>query len=136
VEVCPASAEGILGVRGSDHPFALYRAAGVPMTLCTDDEGISRSDLTREYLRARSWWNLDWATLKSLARNALIHAFVAGDPLWRDDHGGRVDVCATEMGDTPEGRACVELLARSDHARAQWTFDVAMRRFEARWPPR
>ncbi len=136
VEVCPASAEGILGVRGSDHPFALYRAAGVPMTLCTDDEGVSRSDLTREYLRARSWWGLDWATLKSLARNALIHAFVAGDPLWRDDHGARVDACATDAGDAPEGRACVELLARSDRARAQWTFDVAMRRFEARWPPR
>ena len=136
VEVCPASAEGILGVRGREHPFALYREAGVPMTLCTDDEGVSRSDLTREYLRARSWWGLDWATLKSLARNALIHAFVAGDPLWRDDHGGRVDACAAEMGDAPEGRACVELLARSDRARAQWTFDVAMRRFEARWPPR
>ena len=132
VEVCPTSAEVILGVRGSEHPFALYRAAGVPMTLATDDEGVSRSDLSREYLRALDAWNLSWADLKFLARNGLTHAFLAGEPLWRRD-GALDPACANETGDAPRGRPCVELLARSDRARAQWTFEVALRRFEARW---
>jgi adenosine deaminase len=34
------------------HPFATYRKFGVPVALSTDDEGISRIDLTHEFLRA------------------------------------------------------------------------------------
>jgi adenosine deaminase len=132
VEVCPTSAAVILGVQGGEHPFALYRAAGVPMTLATDDEGVSRSDLTREYLRALHAWNLSWSDLVSLARNGLTHAFLAGDPLWRAD-GSLDPACAGETGDAPRGRPCTELLARSDRARAQRTFEAALRRFEARW---
>jgi len=132
VEVCPTSADVILGMRGAEHPFALYRAAGVPMTLATDDEGVSRSDLSREYLRALDAWDLSWSDLVSLARNGLAHSFLAGDPLGRRD--GAIDpACASETGDEPRARPCVELLARSDRARAQWTFEAAMRRFEARW---
>ncbi len=132
VEVCPSSAEAILGVSGAAHPFGLYRRAGVAVTLCTDDPGVSRSDLSREYLRALGWWRLSWSDLKSLARNALAHAFVGGEALWRDD-GGVVAACAGESAEAPRGRACAELIARSDRARAQWTFEVALRRFEARW---
>jgi hypothetical protein len=41
--------------------------------------------------------------------------------------------CAGEAGDTPRGERCVALLARSERARVQWTFEAALRRFEARW---
>ena len=34
------------------HPFATYRNFGVPVALSTDDEGVSRIDLTHEYVRA------------------------------------------------------------------------------------
>src|SRR5262249_19711846 len=40
VEVCPTSNAVILGAEGDRHPFRLYRRAGVPLTIATDDEGI------------------------------------------------------------------------------------------------
>jgi adenosine deaminase/adenosine deaminase CECR1 len=49
VEICLTSNETILNVRGQDHPFPVYWAAGVPVTLASDDEGISRIDLSHEY---------------------------------------------------------------------------------------
>lgn len=132
VEVCPSSANVILGVRGSEHPYAVYAAAGVPLTINTDDEGVSRSDLTREYLRALQSWDLSWSDLKRLARNAVRYAFLEGDALVRPDGGVHPD-CVGETGDTPRGDRCVALLARSARARVQWTFEAALRRFEARW---
>ena len=52
VEINPTSNAGILGVTGKHHPFATYRSYGVPVALSTDDEGVSRIDLTHEYVRA------------------------------------------------------------------------------------
>jgi len=52
VEINLTSNDVILGVKGAQHPLALYRAAGVPVVLATDDAGVSRGDLTQEYVRA------------------------------------------------------------------------------------
>ncbi|HVH72830.1 MAG TPA: adenosine deaminase, partial [Candidatus Dormibacteraeota bacterium] len=52
VEISLTSNDVILGVSGKDHPFPLYRQFGVPVALATDDEGVSRIDLTHEYVRA------------------------------------------------------------------------------------
>src|SRR5947209_6239419 len=52
VEICLTSNDLILGVRGDRHPFPVYRRYGVPVVIATDDEGVSRSDITHEYLRA------------------------------------------------------------------------------------
>ena len=52
VEVNLTSNDVILNVKDADHPFMLYRKAGVPVALSTDDEGVSRIDLTHEYVRA------------------------------------------------------------------------------------
>jgi adenosine deaminase len=76
VEVALSSTDGILGVRGARHPLKTYLAFGVPITLATDDEGVSRSQLTREYERAADEHGLDYPALKAIARNSLTHAFV------------------------------------------------------------
>jgi hypothetical protein len=57
VEINLTSNAVILGVKGAEHPFALYRRHGVPVVLATDDEGVLRTDLTHEYQRAvqRAW---------------------------------------------------------------------------------
>ena len=52
VEICLTSNDSILGVSGKNHPFPAYRKFGVPVTLATDDQGVSRSDMTQEYVRA------------------------------------------------------------------------------------
>ena len=54
VEICPTSNRNILGITGADHPLPAYLAAHVPLAIATDDEGVSRSDLTREFALAAS----------------------------------------------------------------------------------
>ena len=76
VEVNLTSTDLILGVRGKDHPLPAYLAAGVPVVLSSDDAGISRIDLTNEYMRAARDYGLGYRMLKAIARNALIYSFL------------------------------------------------------------
>jgi adenosine deaminase len=66
VEINLTSNEDVLGVSGKNHPFPVYRKFGVPVALSTDDEGIERIDLTREYVRVSGvslWAGPDFARL-------------------------------------------------------------------------
>jgi len=71
VEISLTSNDVILGVSGKDHPFSLYRMFGVPVALSTDDEGVSRIDLTHEYVRAVQTYDLRYADLKRMVRSGL-----------------------------------------------------------------
>jgi hypothetical protein len=71
-----ASSDGILNVRGAEHPLRIYQAFGVPTMLATDDEGVSRTDMTVEYLKAVIEQGLDYETLRRMAHNSIEHAFV------------------------------------------------------------
>ena len=85
VEICLTSNAGILKVAGGDrHPFRLYWDAGVPLVLGTDDEGLSRSNLTLEFLQAARWFNLSYGELKWLAFNSLEHSFLPGASYFED----------------------------------------------------
>jgi len=76
IEISLTSSDLILGVRGKDHPLPAYLAAGVPVVLATDDAGVSRIDLTHEYMRAAREHKLGYRTLKAIARNSLVHSFL------------------------------------------------------------
>ena len=76
VEINLTSNDVILGIKGEDHPYWIYKNAGVPVTLSTDDEGVSRIDLTHEYMRAADELHMDYAALKEISYNALKYAFV------------------------------------------------------------
>ena len=82
VEINLTSNDVILGVTGKDHPFPIYRKFGVPVALSTDDEGVSRIDLTHEYVRAVETYGLHYADLKQMVRTGLEHSFLPGDSLW------------------------------------------------------
>jgi adenosine deaminase len=75
VEVCLTSNDVILGVRGDEHPLSVYLKHGVPVVLATDDEGVSRSEISREYLKAVEEHGLGYLQLKAIARNSLRYAF-------------------------------------------------------------
>jgi len=76
VEISLSSSDTILGVTGVSHPLRQYLKAGVPVVICTDDEGVSRSDLTNEYVRAVLEHNLSYAELKQISRNGLEYSFL------------------------------------------------------------
>jgi hypothetical protein len=133
VEICPTSNRSILGIAGADHPLPAYLAAHVPLAIATDDEGVSRSDLTREFALAASSWQLSYATLKSMVRNSLEYAFVAGVSLWSTpDAFTPVGACTRDIpGAAQPTPACATFLAGSEKARLQWRLEGQLRDFEA-----
>lgn len=76
VEISLSSSDIILGLRGERHPLRSYLAAGVPVVIATDDEGVARSDLTNEYLRAVVEHGLGYEQLKRISRDSLRYAFL------------------------------------------------------------
>lgn len=135
VEVAFTGNEQVLGVKGADHPFTLYRRSGVPVAPVTDNEGVSRTDLTEQYQQAVTTHDLGYADLKTMARAALQHAFLQGEDLWRGFADFRPgDACAREQpgAASPRSSRCKALLRSSRKARAQWDQEAGFRRFERR----
>lgn len=134
VEINLTSNDVILNVKGNDHPFMLYRKYGVPVALSTDDEGVSRIDLTHEYVRAVQTYPLSYADLKQMARASLEHAFLPGASLWQSTTPETltrpVAACAGQLGrQTPAG-ACARLVAGSERAQQQWELERRLQEFE------
>ena len=77
IEVALTSNDVILGVHGKDHPLPAYWAAGVPVVLATDDAGVTRIDLTNEYVRAARDYRFGYRDLKAIARNSLAYSFLS-----------------------------------------------------------
>jgi adenosine deaminase len=135
VETNLTSNEQILQISGRDHPFPTYRAFGVPVTLSTDDEGVSRIDLTHEYQRATTDYHLRYRDLKTLARTSLEHAFLDGASLWRGrDVFVAAAPCARDRLGAPQpSPSCRALLAGSPKATLQWQQEAKFTDFERRY---
>jgi adenosine deaminase len=136
IEINLSSNDGILGLKGADHPFPLYRAAHVPVALSTDDEGVSRIDLTREYVRAALDYRLGYQDLKQLARTGMEHAFLPGPSLWAapDVFTAPAAPCkAQTLGGEKPTPACKAFLDRSEKAAAQWELERRFKAFDARF---
>jgi adenosine deaminase len=136
IEINLSSNEGILGVKGAAHPFPLYMKAHVPVALSTDDEGVSRIDLTNEYVRAAIDYHLTYADLKRLARTGLEHNFLAGASLWarQDDFTTAAAACKGQTlgGDKPTS-GCAAFLDANEKAKAQWELESRFRAFDAKF---
>lgn len=132
VEINLTSNDVILGVRGKHHPFELYRRAGVAVALSTDDEGVSRIDLTHEYVRAVETYDLSYADIKGLARNSITYSFLPGDSLWRDKARAlTIAACAdVPLGDLTPPKPCADFLAASEKALQQWRLESEFAAFE------
>jgi adenosine deaminase len=136
VEINLSSNEGILGIQGSSHPFQNYRAAHVPVALSTDDEGVSRIDLTQEYVRAALDYHLRYSDLKQLARTGMEHNFLPGESLWAaaDQFTALRAACAGQAAGSDKPSAeCRNFLAHSPKASAQWEQEKRFREFEAKY---
>jgi adenosine deaminase len=129
VEINLTSNDVILGVKGRDHPLPIYLAAGVPITLSSDDPGVSRADLTQEYMRAVSEHGLGYTQLRQLSRNGLTYSFLEGESLWREGGPSKVEVCDVPL-DRPTA-ACDAYLAANTKAREQWRLEAAFAAYEA-----
>jgi adenosine deaminase len=134
VEINLTSNDVILNVKGRDHPLPVYRAYHVPVALSTDDEGVSRIDLTHEYIRAAQEYNLSYADLKQMARTGVAHTFLPGNDLWQqpDNFSATVSACAADKPVSNNLSAkCADFLKRSQHATQEWQLERRFRAFEA-----
>jgi adenosine deaminase len=120
-------------VRGRDHPLSAYLRYDVPAALATDDQGVSRSDMTHEYLRAVETHDLSYLDLKRLARQSLEHSFLPGASLWAQTEPFRkVSACATrEMARPSPG--CARFLDANERARMQWRLESDFAEFEKKF---
>jgi adenosine deaminase len=135
VEINLTSNDEILGVKGKTHPLATYIKYGVPVALSTDDEGVGRSEMSLEYLRAVEDQGLTYAQLKTMARTSLEHAFLPGSSLWRDDRKFlRVNECTLEKPAAEKlAEKCTAYLHANPKANLQWELEKQFASFESLW---
>ena len=136
IEINLTSNEGILGISGVNHPLPFYRKAGVPVALSTDDEGVSRIDLTHEYVKAALDFNLTYTDLKQMARTGMEHNFLPGQSLWAEQDKFTVPavVCKGQpLGSEKPSANCKAFLESSEKATAQWEQEKRFREFETKW---
>ena len=134
VEINLTSNDVILGVSGKEHPLPLYRQYGVPVALSTDDEGVSRIDLTHEFVRAAETYGLSYAELKQMARTSLEHSFLPGASLWsaKDIFTRATAACSSDSTGTDKpSSGCAAFLKASEKARQQWELERRLREFES-----
>ena len=134
VEVNLTSNDVILGVTGSAHPLPIYLRFRVPVALATDDEGVSRIDLTNEFVRAAETYGLHYGDLKQMVRASVAHSFLPGADLWRNPDAFAATAAACTP-DTPGADklspGCARFLKSSEKARQEWELENRLRKFES-----
>jgi adenosine deaminase len=135
VEINLTSNDAILNIKGADHPLPLYRLYHVPVALSTDDEGVSRINLTHEYVRAAMTYALTYGDLKQMARTALEHSFLPGDSLWEqpgpwESYAHPRSACRAQLGREQASGACASLLQASEKAKQQFQLERRFHVFE------
>lgn len=136
VEINLTSNDQILNVSGDEHPLPIYLKNGVPVAISTDDEGVARSDMTHEYLRAIEGYHLSYTELKGITRQSIEHSFLTGQSLWAQAKGAfhPVPACASDRAtDERPSPGCQKFLAANERAREQWKLETAFAHFEKRF---
>jgi adenosine deaminase len=133
-EINLTSNDVILGVEKQWHPLPSYRAAGVPVALSTDDEGVSRINITHEYTRAALDFGLSYIDLKRMARTSIEHSFLPGQSLWLqpDTFTAVNPACAAQPigADSPTAK-CTAFLQANQKAAEQWQLEHRYQLFES-----
>jgi aminodeoxyfutalosine deaminase len=98
LEVCPTS-NVCTGTVPSlpEHPLPALLAAGVPVTLATDDPGMFHTDLNNEYLLCHDQFGLGPRDLAELARAGARAAFCSDSRRIRAFTTPAGGIAATQM---------------------------------------
>jgi adenosine deaminase len=134
-EINLTSNDVILNVKGLEHPLPLYRLYHVPVALSTDDEGVSRINMTHEYVRAAMTYPLSYSDFKQMVRTGLEHSFLPGDSLWEqtgpwESYTRPRAACRSQLGGEKASGTCASLLETSEKARQQFELERRFKVFE------
>lgn len=126
VEINLTSNQQLLNVSPEKNPIHHYLRHHVPIILSTDDEGILRTNLTKEYLKATTEQKLDYSTLKTINRNTLTFSFLPGKSIWKDA-AQSIPVESCNNLSSPE---CLNFIAHNQKAKLQWQLEQKLLAFE------
>jgi len=125
IEINLTSNDIILGVSGAAHPINLYRDMDVAYALSTDDEGVSRIDLTHEYMRFYQTYDVPYFELRHSSRNSLTYSFLPGESMWLSK------ACVKDITTAQNpGVKCADFLKGSRKAQLQWELEQRFLHFE------
>lgn len=131
VEINLTSNFEILGVSGPSHPLNYYLSRQVPVVLSTDDEGVLRTNLTEQYVKAAVEHHLSYSQLKQISRNALTYAFIPGKSIWQEVDGVLIPQCANL-----NALSCKKIAAGSEKAQMQLALEKKFVAFENKYQER
>ncbi len=77
IEINLTSNQFILGVAKNEHPYLIYSSYGVPLVISTDDSGVSRNNLSNEYMLLASRYHPSYARIKEYAYNSIKYSFLS-----------------------------------------------------------
>jgi adenosine deaminase/adenosine deaminase CECR1 len=77
IEINLSSNEFILGVKGNAHPYKIYSSYGVPIIISTDDSGVSRGNLSHEYVLLASRYKPSYSKIKEYVYNSIKYSFLS-----------------------------------------------------------
>ncbi len=77
VEINLTSNAFILGLKERTHPVTMYLRHQVPIVISSDDAGVSRNNLSREYFLFTSRYKPSYDTLKKTVYNSIRYAFLS-----------------------------------------------------------
>jgi adenosine deaminase/aminodeoxyfutalosine deaminase len=99
LEICPTSNVCTRSVSSlEEHPLPSLVAAGVPVTINSDDPPMFATDLTHEYVVAGDLLGLDESGLADLARAAVRHSFA--EPYRKAEILAEIDHFAAHWGNS------------------------------------
>ncbi len=76
IEINLTSNEFILGIEGNKHPYLIYSSYDVPLVISTDDSGVSRNNLTNEYLLLATRYQPKYDRIKEYVYNSIEYSFL------------------------------------------------------------
>lgn len=76
IEINFSSNEFILGVKGDKHPYLIYASYDVPLIIATDDSGVSRNNLSHEYMLLATRYHPSYKRIKKYVYNSINYAFL------------------------------------------------------------
>ncbi|MGV8056448.1 MAG: adenosine deaminase [Smithellaceae bacterium] len=79
IEINFTSNEFILGVKDKEHPYMIYAAYDVPLVISTDDSGVSRNNLSSEYVLLATRYKPSYKTVKKYVYNSIKYSFLLGN---------------------------------------------------------
>lgn len=129
VEINLSSNDRILGVTKKQHPLRFYLKHAIPVVLSTDDEGVLRTDLTSQYVRAAFEHGLSYSQLKQINRNGLSYAFLPGLSLWEDNSQAKPVAHCVDLN----SKSCLAWVKHHHKARLQRQLELDLLQFEKAW---